>query len=211
MLRRVRRDDSPSLSGHRHSPGGFTLVEMLLVIVIIAVVTAVSVPSFVKSMRGNRRRMATRTIVAAGRYARSMAVLHQRPMALTFDLETATITVAGVQNLPKPTDDVDPEGEEPDGDTSPLDEPLVIERDEHERPGAGAGVEDTLTRILDQVVIEYVEPADGERCLEGECAVVYQSNGRCIPYEVRLVDSAGAGMVIKVDALASALTVGDHE
>ena len=177
---------------------GFTLVEMLLVIVIIAIATAVSMPSFVKSLRGNRRRTAARTVIAAGRYARSMAVLHQRPMALTFDLEAGTITVAGTKNVPPPADTA--EDEEPEEERSPLDDPLVTEDDARERPGAGAGVADTLTRVLDQVTIEYVESADGERVIEGAHAVVYQSNGRCIPYEVRLVDNTDVGLVIKVDA-----------
>jgi prepilin-type N-terminal cleavage/methylation domain-containing protein len=191
----------------RGSCSGFTFVEMLLVIIIIAVVTAVSVPTFVKSMRGNRRRMATRTVIAAGRYARSMAVLHQRPMTLTFDLEAGALTVGGAPPAPKPGEDVEDEGAEED--ISPLDGPPVSETEE--RPGAAVGVKDSLTRILDEITIEYVETSDGERYLEGSCAVVYQSNGRCIPYEIRLVDSTGVGMVIKVDALASAMAVGDGE
>lgn len=186
---------------------GFTLVEMLLVIVIIAVVTAVSVPSFVKSMRGNRRRTAARTVIAAGRYARSMAVLHQRSMALTFDLEAGSLTVAG--EMPPSKSGTEDVAEGAGKEASPMNEPLVSASDE--RPAAAAGVADTLTRVLDQITIDYVEPADAGRCLEGSCSVVYQSNGRCTPYEIRLVDDTGVGMVISVDALASALTRRDGE
>lgn len=73
----------------------FTLVELLLVLAILAIVSAIVAPSFAKSMSGNRLRTSTRTIVKAGRYARSIAVLKQEPMTLVFDLETTTISVVG--------------------------------------------------------------------------------------------------------------------
>ncbi len=186
---------------------GFTLVEMLLVIVIIAIATAVSMPSFVKSMRGNRRRTAARTVIAAGRYARSMAVLHQRAMAITFDLDAGSLSVAAVRHKVKADDaDADEDGAREEG-PSPLDT-FASGRDERPAPAA-AGVADTLERVLDQITISYVDIAEGERCMEGSCVVVYQTNGRCAPYEVRLVDDTDVGLVIKVDALASALTVAE--
>jgi len=71
----------------------FTIIELLLVIVIIGIITAITIPNFIKSIRGNRLRAAGRTVVSAGRYARSMAVLQQRAVDLRFDLEAHTITV----------------------------------------------------------------------------------------------------------------------
>ena len=71
----------------------FTLVELLLVLAIFAVVAAVTVPTFVKSIRGNRLRTATRTVLMAGRYARSMALLNQQEMAVTFDMEAGKVSV----------------------------------------------------------------------------------------------------------------------
>ncbi|MBT3192823.1 MAG: prepilin-type N-terminal cleavage/methylation domain-containing protein [Verrucomicrobia bacterium] len=201
------------LSCARGGCWGFTLIELLLVIVIIAVVTAVSVPSFVKSMRGNRRRTAARTVVAAGRYARSMAVLHQRPMAITFNLDDASLLVAEYGGTVAADEDAEEDTAEEEAEADPLSAAFEADRDErHEAmgAGAGAGVSAPLERKLDQVTISHVT-VDGEAAnLEGSCDVVYQSNGRCIPYEVRIVDGQEEGIVIKVDALASALILGDE-
>ncbi len=181
--------------------GGFTLVELLLVIVIIGIVTAISVPTFVKSMRGNRLRTSARSIVAAGRYARSMSVMHQRAMALTFNLDEGSLVIAAAHAAPRAAEAAAEHSREDE------DEPIV------EKPVGGAsdvgtGVADTLKRTLDQVTIAYVDISGEDARVEGSCSVVYQSNGRCAPYEVRLVDSQDNSIVIKVDALASAITVG---
>lgn len=71
----------------------FTVIELLLVVVIIGMMTAIAIPNFVKSLHGNRLRTAARTVVSAGRYARSMAVLRQRVVELRFDLEKQTVSV----------------------------------------------------------------------------------------------------------------------
>jgi len=190
---------------------GFTLIEMLLVIIIIGIMTAVTVPQFVKSMSGNRRRTAGRTVIAAGRYARSMAVMHQRSMAITFDLDKNSLSVAELKQR-KPVSDED-DAEEGETDESPLEE-FGVAGDEREAltsggsSGAGVGVDDTLDRTLDKVSIESVDIEGGQAYSSGKCQVIYESNGRCAPYEIKLMDQDGVALLIKVDALASAIAVG---
>jgi prepilin-type N-terminal cleavage/methylation domain-containing protein len=192
---------------------GFTLIEMLLVIVIIGVITAVTVPQFVKSMHGNRLRSAARMVIGGGRYARSMAVLHQRAMVVVLDTENSVLKVEQAPSrnsdrLVSGSSDVDADDEEVD-ESSPLDD--IGEKD-GERVALGGAEEKApaLERKLDGVEIESVELRGlGEGVSLGDGAVkriIYESNGRCVPYEVKLVDRAGLSILIKVDALASATT-----
>ena len=72
---------------------GFTLVEVMLVVAIIGIVSVVTFPSIARSIPEIRLRAAVRTVVKAGRYARSMAVLKQKEMKVTFNLESAEVLV----------------------------------------------------------------------------------------------------------------------
>jgi type IV fimbrial biogenesis protein FimT len=81
--------------GRREAAGrAFTLIEVLLVMAILGVVAAVTTPYMVRSIRGNRLRTAARDVVMAGRYARSMAVVRQQEMTLTFNIDAAGFSIA---------------------------------------------------------------------------------------------------------------------
>lgn len=145
----------------KRAQGGFTLIEILLVLMIIGIVTAVVAPGFARSIRGNRLRTAARSVVMAGRYARSMAVLEQKAMDVSFDIDAATVSVG-----------------------------------------------DKLKTKLEGVRVEYVEMKNEEIFMNGVCLVTYRSNGRCVPYKIKILDERGAWVVIEVDALSSAKTDG---
>jgi type II secretion system protein H len=63
---------------------GFTLVELLIVIVILGVMAALVGQNFNVGSDSTRVRTATRGVLQMSRYARTMALLHQTPVTLTF-------------------------------------------------------------------------------------------------------------------------------
>ncbi|MBU0714538.1 MAG: prepilin-type N-terminal cleavage/methylation domain-containing protein [Verrucomicrobia bacterium] len=74
-----------------HLSSAFTLIELLLVIVVMGIAVAIAMPSFVRSIQGQRLSAAARTLSTVARYARSMAVLKQSDLALTFNLANGQV------------------------------------------------------------------------------------------------------------------------
>jgi len=75
----------------------FTLIEMLVVVAIIAICVALTIPQFVEAQRGAALRNSAQTVIMTAKYARSMSILKQVDMALLVDrgagqLELVTLT-----------------------------------------------------------------------------------------------------------------------
>jgi prepilin-type N-terminal cleavage/methylation domain-containing protein len=186
-----------------HRSRAFTLVEVLMVLAIIGISTVIAMPSLVRSIRGNRLRVGARVVVMAGNYARTTAILRNQEMKLILDKSTSTVTVEPLWDSaapPHPEDrgftDLPPTNPPPSaqGDMPPPPE---------EPSSALPPVR--IVRQLDAVHIDSVS-IDHKKDSPGDepAVVVYQSNGRCNPYEVRVLDEFGSAMIITVDAVASA-------
>jgi prepilin-type N-terminal cleavage/methylation domain-containing protein len=88
-------DLRPSLFGG--SSLGFTLIEVILVVVISLILLGVSLPHFAHAHKGMQLRVASRTIVRMTRYARSMAVMRGKTMTVVINHETMEIFLGGVE------------------------------------------------------------------------------------------------------------------
>ncbi len=107
----VLRCETSSRSGFPtpHSPlptprqKGFTLIEMVVVIVLIGIVASVVTFSFTRSLAGARIQAASNDLVAGLRYTRGQAIVKGEQKVLMLDLEKNTWLAPGKteRKLPK--------------------------------------------------------------------------------------------------------------
>lgn len=70
---------------------GFTLIEVMLVVVIILIAAGVVVPKFKGTFKSTQMTDATRSTVRIARYARSLAILQQEACTLRFETNRMTL------------------------------------------------------------------------------------------------------------------------
>ena len=82
---------------------GFTLIEMVVVIVLIGIVASVVTFSFTRTLAGARIQAASNDLVAGLRYTRGQAIVKGEQKVLLLDLEKNTWLAPGktVRELPK--------------------------------------------------------------------------------------------------------------
>ena len=74
---------------------GFTLIEMLIVVAIIAIIMAFGIPSFVKSLQKTPIRQAVSDVTEACSHARARAILHGVPFDLVIGTSQLTVQPVG--------------------------------------------------------------------------------------------------------------------
>lgn len=72
---------------------GFTLVELLLVIVILGILVVVAAPRVGPLLAGGQLRTGARELASVGRYARTMALMNQTPVDVILNQGTGKISV----------------------------------------------------------------------------------------------------------------------
>lgn len=77
---------------HPHS-NGLTLIELVVVMTLLVLLAFITAPSFVSVAKSSQVRTAAQEIVAVLRYARAKALSLNRPVLVSFDRETKTVSI----------------------------------------------------------------------------------------------------------------------
>lgn len=86
---------APLTSVKQRSVAGFTLLELLVVLALMAMVYALAAPMISAGMPGTELKGATRQLAAGLRKARSQAVTQKQEAVLTLDVEQRRFAVTG--------------------------------------------------------------------------------------------------------------------
>ena len=92
------------LRPHPRRARGFTLVELMAVIVLLAIATATVTFSFSKSLQSAKIRGASRDLVAALRYTRGQAIVKGRQEVLLLNLDDNSYSAPGKPTTKLPED-----------------------------------------------------------------------------------------------------------
>jgi len=198
----------------RQPQRGYTLVELLLVVAIFVLISGMAVPMFVSSFAGAKLRTSVRAVVMANRYARNLAVLRQRPVAMLVNSQSNTFEVVlltgreseDLSELTSPTPD------ETDANTVDMPTNNVTNMGDAVT-NADALAEDKATSDLIKglqpgVSIDSFEtqrPGSADPNAPG--IVVYYPSGLCDGFTLRLVDERGRQAEITADPLTGQMDV----
>jgi prepilin-type N-terminal cleavage/methylation domain-containing protein len=116
----------------------FTLIELLLVIVIIGVLTAIVAPQFSAGIGGTRLQVEARAIAQTERYARTMALLHQAEVELVIDTNNTMRVDAAPQAAEDRGGEMGDEEGARGGVPGPLEAPVRLSVPDPSAFGAGA-------------------------------------------------------------------------
>ena len=211
-----QRFGDPSAGHPRQARGGFTLIEILMVVIIVGVASAIAVPTFSRSLRGAKMRNSSRTILMMHRHAQSKAVLGQRYMVLLFDARKQTLELVDQGGAGGKNDSFFESvggggaGAPPGGVMG-----VVSSGGGNSANGGNAGgssgdiaMDSVLTRKLEEGV--KILSFKGGRDIDELYFVQYFPNGMCEAFDVRIGTEEGRASRIQVDAVTGAAKV-KHE
>ena len=188
-------------SGFRRSENrGFTLIEVILVLVVIVIVSGVSLPYFAGTFRGTKLRSASRTIDRITRYAHAMAILREETLTVVLNHETMEIFMGGPVQAATGTADGELDQE-------------VLKRLGYVEGGSeqeNAGIEKEIRRVLpDHLTVRDFEKNWNEEddLYEDLYLIRFYPNGQCDWFRMELEDNRGMSVQLENDPVSGKMYI----
>lgn len=182
-----------------HRKSGFTLIEIIMVMVIFLVITGISVPYFAGTYRGVQLRAAARTVNRMARYARSMAIMREKTMTVVLNHETMEIYLGGAPTVNTNAADGELDQEVldrlgyTDGDSGSGD--MNIEKEVHRYLPEGLEVADFEQAEIDE-----------DETYEDRYLIHYYPNGQSDWFTLELKDQRGMGVKLENDPISGKIS-----
>lgn len=84
---------------HRYAPRGFTLAELLIAMLLVAILAAIALPKWTDALRRRKLAMAAHRIVADIHRAQSAATVSSSSKIITFNTALHQYTISGLSSL----------------------------------------------------------------------------------------------------------------
>ncbi len=181
----------------RGAPGskrsGFTLIEVVLVMVLLLIISGISVPYFAGTLRGTKLKSAARTIERMSRYGHSMAIMREETLTMVLNPDTMELYMGA--EFQTTTNQADGE----------LDQDVLKRlgyvddaRDEN------GGIDKEIHRFLsdDLVVRDFKKDwSEEDDQYEDLYMIRFFPNGFCEQFEMELEDNRGHGIKLENDPI----------
>lgn len=179
------------MTSRKSLPGGFTLLEILLVVLVIGIAAAAFVPVGLESLDASRTRSAVRDIIGLNRYARSRAILDRRPVAMVYLTGQDRLQLL---SLPPERDVI--------GSTL---------FDSGRESGEGAEIAGTPEMIRSRELPDYVKirDVDGAAREEDGYFVIYEKSGQSRSHSLEITGPRGDRHRLAVNGLTGEIRLDD--
>ncbi len=179
---------------HTRRHAGFTLLEVLIVVLIVGIASALVIPESIKAVNGSRLRSSLEQMISLNRFARSKALLETSPMAVLYHGD-----IHQVQLLQLPPRQALSPGLE--GLTPP---PRFGEAWDPEDSSAEELKELRAFQLPDGISIHEVKGAQRE---DQTWFILYTAGGMTDPHTVEVHDQDGRSTFLSVEGLTGEVRI----